>query len=99
MGVYFEVRAIVGDEVARRGAFAVLRVDGQQCRAVGLGVGVSGAILLARVLTMQLYEISPEDPWTIVMTALTLAGVALVAAWQPTRRATSVDPMVTLKAE
>jgi putative ABC transport system permease protein len=65
----------------------------------GVGVGLAGAYALAQVLESQLYEVSPRDPFTFVATALVLCGVALIAAWLPTRRATSVDPVITLRAE
>jgi putative ABC transport system permease protein len=67
--------------------------------ASGIGVGLLGATALARLLTTQLYDISPRDPMTLATTAMTLATIALIAAWLPTRRAASVDPVVTLRAE
>ena len=67
--------------------------------AVGVGLGVIGALILGRVVATQLYEVSPRDPLTLAATALILASVAHIAAWIPTRRATTVDPMITLRAE
>jgi putative ABC transport system permease protein len=66
---------------------------------VGVTLGVVGALALGQAVATQLYEVSPRDPLTLSATALILASVALVAAWIPTRRATSVDPLVTLRAE
>ena len=66
---------------------------------IGLVVGLAGALALSRVLAAQLYEVSPRDPVTFVLTAVTLTIVAMVAAWLPTRRATEVDPMITLRAD
>ncbi|HUE89936.1 MAG TPA: ABC transporter permease [Vicinamibacterales bacterium] len=66
---------------------------------VGVTLGVAGALALGRVIATQLYEVSPRDPVTLGVTALMLAGVALVAAWLPAHRATSVDPIITLRAE
>jgi ABC-type lipoprotein release transport system permease subunit len=54
---------------------------------------------LSRVLAAQLFEVSPRDPLTFVVTPILLSSVALFAAWLPARRATLVDPMVTLRAE
>jgi putative ABC transport system permease protein len=65
----------------------------------GVGLGLGGAYALAQLLESQLYEVSPRDPFTFVTTALVLSGVALIAAWLPTQRATSVDPVITLRAE
>jgi putative ABC transport system permease protein len=67
--------------------------------ACGIAIGLAGAVSLSDLLTTQLYDISPRDPLTIGATALALAIVALLAAWLPTRRATSVDLMITLRAQ
>jgi putative ABC transport system permease protein len=67
--------------------------------AIGVSLGLAGAFAMTRTMTSQLYEVSPTDPLTFVLTAVALASVALTAAWLPTRRATRVDPMVTLRSE
>jgi putative ABC transport system permease protein len=67
--------------------------------AVGVALGVGGALILGEVVAAQLYEVSPRDPFTLSATACILASVALVAAWLPTRRATAMDPVSTLRAE
>lgn len=67
--------------------------------AVGVGLGLVGAFATTRLMAAQLYEVSPNDPLTFLVTAITLALVALTAAWLPTRRATRVDPIVTLRAD
>jgi ABC-type antimicrobial peptide transport system permease subunit len=67
--------------------------------AIGVSLGLAGALAMTRLMTAQLYEVAPNDPLTFLVTALTLSIVALTAAWLPTRRATRVDPIVTLRAE
>jgi putative ABC transport system permease protein len=84
------------------GAPDVLRlVVGQGMRLVllGLGAGLLGAWVLSRALTSQLYGITAQDPLTYVTVALLLGTVALVATWVPARRATRVDPMISLRVE
>jgi putative ABC transport system permease protein len=84
------------------GTPAVLRlVVGQGMRLVllGLGAGLLGAWVLSRALTSQLYGITAQDPVTYATVALLLGTVALVATWVPARRATRVDPMVSLRSE
>lgn len=66
---------------------------------IGVAVGLVGAVALSRVIATQLYEVSPRDPVTFIITAVTLTVVAMIAAWLPTRRATAVDPVVALRAE
>ena len=58
-----------------------------------------GAGLLSRALTSQLYGITAQDPATYATVALLLGTVALVATWVPARRATRVDPMISLRVE
>ena len=80
----------------------VLRlVVGQGMRLVLLGLvaGLLGAWVLSRALTSQLYGVTAQDPLTFTTVALLLGTVALVATWVPARRATRVDPMVSLRSE
>ncbi|HEU4525758.1 MAG TPA: FtsX-like permease family protein, partial [Gemmatimonadales bacterium] len=84
------------------GAPEVLRlVVGQGMRLVllGLAAGLLGAWLLSRALTSQLYGITAQDPLTYVTVAVLLGTVALGATWVPARRATQVDPMISLRTE
>jgi ABC-type antimicrobial peptide transport system permease subunit len=67
--------------------------------AVGVGVGVAGALALSRSLEAMLYEVTPGDPATYITVAGVLAFVAVIAAWLPARRASSVDPVVALRVE
>lgn len=52
-----------------------------------------------RVLAGMLYAVGTRDPATFVTVALVLCGVALLASYAPARRATRVDPMVSLRQE
>jgi putative ABC transport system permease protein len=67
--------------------------------ATGVGLGLAIAFVATRVLTTMLFGISAFDVTTFAGTSLLLAAVALLATWLPARRATRVDPMVTLRAE
>jgi putative ABC transport system permease protein len=70
---------------------------------VGLGVGVLGALALARFLSGTLngllFGVSANDPLTFAFVALLLAAVSLVACYVPARRAVRVDPTVALRSE
>jgi putative ABC transport system permease protein len=63
----------------------------------GLAAGTVAALTLARVLRVFLFEVAPTDPLTLIGAGLLFAGVALIACWIPTRRATSVDPLEALR--
>lgn len=66
---------------------------------LGLIVGMVAALALGRLLTTQLYEVSPHNPALLAVTALTLGAVALLACFFPARRATFVNPIEALRAE
>jgi macrolide transport system ATP-binding/permease protein len=64
--------------------------------AVGIAGGITGAILLARLLSGFLVGVSPFDPLTLAGWAAVLVAVALAASYLPARRATKVDPAAAL---
>jgi ABC-type antimicrobial peptide transport system permease subunit len=74
----------------------VLR-QGLQLVAVGLLLGVGGALILTRVLTTLLFDVRPNDGLTYIAVSVALMLVALGACLVPARRAASVDPMVALR--
>jgi ABC-type antimicrobial peptide transport system permease subunit len=76
----------------------VLR-QGMTLVLAGIAIGVVAALLLTRVMASQLYDVRATDPATFVGVALLLAGVAFLATYLPARRATHVDPVVTLREE
>jgi predicted permease len=67
--------------------------------AVGIVLGVAGSLVLARVVRSLLYEVSPEDPLTLVAVSAALLLVAALASYLPARRATRIDPVMALKHE
>jgi predicted permease len=81
---------------------AVLRMvmsGAMRLAAIGVAIGLAGALIGARVLSSQLYGVGARDPITYAGMSLLLALVAVAASWFPARRATRVDPMVALRAE
>jgi len=65
----------------------------------GIGLGVFGSLLAARMLRGSVEGIAAMDPLTVLASALILTGVAMAACLVPARHAGSVDPAVTLTAE
>jgi putative ABC transport system permease protein len=76
-------------------------VIGQGMRLVGVGIvsGFAGGVLLGRVMSSLLYQVSPIDPLTFVSVSLILSLTALLATLISARRATKVDPLVALRCE
>jgi putative ABC transport system permease protein len=67
--------------------------------AVGVAVGIAGALALMRAISSLLFEVTPWDPLTFAVVSLALGGVALIGCYLPAQRATRVDPMVALRSE
>jgi putative ABC transport system permease protein len=73
--------------------------EGARLGAIGLGIGLVGAVGVARAMGGLLYGLSPGDPITFVVVPVTLAVVVLLATWLPARRAVRLDPVATLRSE
>ena len=73
--------------------------QGARLTLTGLALGLLGAYGLARVAQSILYEVSATEPVVFLGLSLTLAAVALGACWLPARRASRVDPAISLRAE
>jgi len=65
--------------------------------AIGLGIGLLGAVLLTRLVSSFLYDIGTRDITTFALATLVFLGIALVASYVPARRATAVDPTEALR--
>jgi putative ABC transport system permease protein len=73
--------------------------EGVALASVGVILGLAGALGCTRVLQKLLFDLSPTDPVTYCA-IVALLGLATVAAtWVPARRASSVDPVVALRAD
>ena len=73
--------------------------SGLRLALAGVALGIVGALAGTRVLRSLVYQVSTTDPLTLAATACVLVGSALLASWIPARRATRVDPAVSLRAE
>lgn len=65
---------------------------------VGIALGATASLVVARGIAGLLYETAPADPSTLAATILLLAAVAIVAGYVPARRASRVDPTTTLRS-
>ena len=73
----------------------------QGLAVIGLGIaaGLFVALFATRALSSMLYGIEPNDPATLAAVVALLTGVAALACYVPARRATTVDPVSSLRAE
>jgi putative ABC transport system permease protein len=90
------IRVALGADLAR--VRRLVLSEGARLAALGVGIGLLGALALTRVMRSLLYGVGTYDPVTFVGVAAALAGVALAACWLPARRAALVDPIVALRA-
>ncbi len=65
----------------------------------GLLLGLGATLVVGRVLSRLLFEVTPTDPGILLTVATILATAAAFACWIPARRAARVDPIVALRAE
>ncbi len=72
---------------------------GGRLAAIGLAVGLAGALALSGLIRSLLFQVSPTDPPTFATGMIVLTTVAVLAAALPARRAARTDPMVALRSE
>jgi predicted permease len=110
VGIFSVLAYLVGQrtrELAVRRALGARAADvirlivGQGLRLVALGLvlGLAGALAVARLLTGLLYEIGPWDAVTYLGTIAVLGSAALLATLLPAIRATTITPTVVLRQE
>lgn len=73
--------------------------QGMQPVVLGLALGLAAALALGRLLTSQLYEVSPYNPLLLIATVFLLGTAALLACLLPARRASQLDPVQALRTE
>lgn len=91
------IRMALGAEQAR----VVRMVLGEVALLTGIGLvaGLGVAMATTRFVASFLYGLKPNDPLTLSLAAVVLAGVAFVAGYLPARRASRTDPMTALREE
>jgi ABC-type antimicrobial peptide transport system permease subunit len=81
------------------GLLSLVLRQGMALAAIGVVVGLLGALAVTRLASSLLFGVKPTDPFTFLGVAGFMLLVALVACLVPARRATRVDPLVALRAE
>jgi putative ABC transport system permease protein len=73
--------------------------QGLRLAAFGVVIGVFGAVGALRILRSQLYDVAPNDPFTLAAVAASIAVLTILAGMAPTRRALAVDPVSALRSD
>jgi putative ABC transport system permease protein len=93
----FGVRMALG--ASRGGVLTMVARQGLILVAVGLVLGVAAAVAAGRVLSAYLYETQPTDPMIYALVAIACVAVGALACLGPAWRATTVDPLLALRAD
>jgi putative ABC transport system permease protein len=89
------IRIALGAE--RRDILRLVVGNGLGLAAIGIIIGLFGAIALTRLMSAMLYETSATDPLTFGVAVVLFTLVAIVASYVPARRATRIDPLEALR--
>ena len=89
------VRAALG--ARPRDLVGLVVKDAGLLAAIGIILGLLGAWMLTGLTQRLLFQVTPRDPATFIVTATILAGAALLASWLPARRAGRTDPIGVLR--
>lgn len=73
--------------------------SGVRVAAMGIAMGMAGAFAVTRYLAEFLDRVNPRDPITFFGISAFVLCVSLAACWFPARRASRIDPIVTLRYE
>jgi putative ABC transport system permease protein len=91
------IRLALGASPANLRALVVRQ--GMTVAAAGVALGLGGAFVLTRFMRALLFGVRETDPLTFAAIGTMLALVALAASYVPARRASRVDPIVSLRTE
>jgi putative ABC transport system permease protein len=73
--------------------------NGMKLAGAGVAIGAAGAFALTSLMRGIVFGVSPSDPAAFATAAAVLILVAVAACYIPARRAASVDPLQSLRAD
>ncbi|HEY7820032.1 MAG TPA: FtsX-like permease family protein, partial [Vicinamibacteria bacterium] len=91
------IRVAVG--AGARDVLAMTWIQGMAPVALGILLGLGGALLLSKTIESFLFGVSRLDPVSFLGFPLALVLVAAAANYFPARAAASIDPVETLRSE
>jgi ABC-type antimicrobial peptide transport system permease subunit len=93
----FGIRMALGARVEQ--VLSMVLSHGMRLAAIGLLIGVAGAIALTQLMTTLLFEVKPLDPGMYLLVCGALLLVTLAASSIPSVRAMRVHPASALRSE
>jgi predicted permease len=110
IGIYGVIAYVVAQRTREIGIRSALGAQPRQLRrmfllhglalsAVGIAAGLVGAVGVTRLMSSLLFGIGPMDPIAYAAALGVIVAAAALASYLPARRAASIDPMQTLRAE
>ena len=85
---------------AERGQIArMILWETLQLVLIGLGIGIPAAIAASQLIKSELYGLKSDDPIILLVAISIMAGMAVIAAYLPARRASQLEPMAALRTE
>ncbi len=73
--------------------------EGVLLLAAGITAGLVIALMMAKLVSNQMYGVSERDPFSFAVVSLALAAISLLACGVASRRAMNVDPAIALRCE
>ncbi|HKH75261.1 MAG TPA: ABC transporter permease [Vicinamibacterales bacterium] len=110
IGVYGVMSLVVSERTREVGVRLALGAEPSQLltmvvgqatklAAIGVTIGVAGAVALAPLLDSQMYGVASPDPITFISVPVALLLIAALAAAVPARKAMRIDPLAALRIE
>jgi putative ABC transport system permease protein len=91
------IRMALGSQ--RAGILGLVFTSAAKLAFVGCALGLLGAAAASKLLRVLLFGVSPFDPLVLVLAAVSVLMLAMAASLLPARRAASIDPMKSLRAD
>jgi predicted permease len=93
----FGIRVALG--AGARDVIGMVAGQGIRLAAIGLAIGIAGALAITRLISAMLYAVKPTDPAVFLLVAAALMLVALAASLAPSVRAVRIRPATALRYE
>jgi predicted permease len=79
------------------GILAMVVRHGMTVALIGIGIGLAGAVAVARAMENLLFGVGAADPVTFITVCVVLLAVAALGSYVPARRAARIDPAISLR--